>query len=757
MTSRKQRNRPRGMKLWAFRLVAALFVPALLLALLEAGLRVCGYGVPMDFALRQEVAGEERILSNPYFTWRFFDPRSARSCTAFSLPAKKAPNEYRVFVLGASAAKGDPAPAYGLARVLEVMLRERYPGTRFRVVDVAAVAINSHAVLPIARACAGLDPDLFVVYLGNNEVVGPYGPGTSLAPWRRSLFGIRAGIGLKGTRLGQLMVNTQRRLHGEDRGPHVWTGMEMFLDRRVRASDPKLQRTYEHFAMNLADICRAGRGAGVPVVLSTVGTNLRDCAPFASLHRKGMSDRELGAWEVDYAGGVELQAQGAHADAIRAYLKAEQADDEYADLQFRLGRCYGQLGEFDKAHERYAKARDLDTLRFRADTRINEIIRETAAAQTNMGVHLVDAARGLAHGSPHRTPGHGLFHEHVHLEFPGTYLVASSVVARCHHMLPPRIREQAEDYPTVGEEDCAGLIAYTWWDHYRIAEYMLDRLRKAPFTAQLDHDEQLARLSGRLARLKALVSREQLLEASRQYEAVMCRPHVHWQRRMRYAMLQAHGLNDLAEAERQWRKLVAYLPQDAGLRARLGEVLSRRGGHAEAEASFRAALTYQPCEPTVLSNLGAVLQARGKLAEAVSCLEQAVATDPDAADAHYNLAVCLLLMHPDDGAARSRAAEHCRKALAIDPDDAECHGTLVKLYLREAMAVGRTGDHRRAQEFLRAALAMDPLSEEAHYNLAASCDQLGDRQGAVKHLAEVLRINPRNNQARVILERFRKQ
>ena len=40
-------------------------------------------------------------------------------------------------------------------------------------------AINSHVVLPIAKDAARYEPDLFVVYLGNNEVIGPFSVGSS--------------------------------------------------------------------------------------------------------------------------------------------------------------------------------------------------------------------------------------------------------------------------------------------------------------------------------------------------------------------------------------------------------------------------------------------------------------------------------------------------------------------------------------------------------------------------------------------------
>jgi hypothetical protein len=65
-----------------------------------------------------------------------------------------------------------------------MLLRERFPGQRFEVVNVAVTAINSHVILPIARECAQHQGDLWIVYMGNNEMVGPFGAAT--------VFGTRA-------------------------------------------------------------------------------------------------------------------------------------------------------------------------------------------------------------------------------------------------------------------------------------------------------------------------------------------------------------------------------------------------------------------------------------------------------------------------------------------------------------------------------------------------------------------------------------
>ena len=46
---------------------------------------------------------------------------------AYAIPAEKPQGTFRIFVLGESAAMGDPDPAYAFSRYLEVMLRQRYP------------------------------------------------------------------------------------------------------------------------------------------------------------------------------------------------------------------------------------------------------------------------------------------------------------------------------------------------------------------------------------------------------------------------------------------------------------------------------------------------------------------------------------------------------------------------------------------------------------------------------------------------------
>ena len=84
------------------------------------------------------------------------------------------------------------------------MLENEYPHTDFEVINVAMTAINSHAVYQIAKSCARFEPDLMVVYLGNNEVVGPYGAGTIFSPLSPNLAMIRANAAISSMKTGPL-------------------------------------------------------------------------------------------------------------------------------------------------------------------------------------------------------------------------------------------------------------------------------------------------------------------------------------------------------------------------------------------------------------------------------------------------------------------------------------------------------------------------------------------------------------------------
>jgi len=513
-------------KKWGFRLLLALLVPTLLLAGLEGGLRLAGYGYPTNMFL--EVERQAVYGANRQFGWRFFPRAIARSPQFINFPVRKTPGSYRIFILGASAAFGYPDAAFSFARYLEVMLRQQFPGVRFEVINTSMVAINSHVVLPIAQECAEYDPDLFIVYLGNNEVIGPYGIGSSLTRPAGSLGTVRNGIKLRRYRLGQLLQQIVAKLSGQEKELAGWGGMQMFAENEISVDDPRLTRVYEFYRRNLLDIRQVITNAGAKVIFSTVATNLKDCAPFAAVHRADLDPTTATRWDELYLAGVAAQERSDWSTAVDRLDAAAALDDQFADLQYRLATCLLALGDSLRAPRHFVRARELDALRFRADDRINHIIREVATGDPGDAadgtVQLVDAVTWLAaqETEPPYLPGRDLFYEHVHLTPRGNYLLARSLWPQVVAALPPAIRNRGvDDLEPPDLAACDAELVLTEWNQYQMLTQLRTLLVVHPFTGQLDHADNLAALDAELAILRQRATPERVQQMYQAYVAAV--------------------------------------------------------------------------------------------------------------------------------------------------------------------------------------------------------------------------------------------
>ena len=409
-------------RLWWFRFCAAILIPLAVLGGLDLGLRWFGYGYPTGFFLRYEINGQAYYVPNDEFGYRFFPRSLARTPAPQRMAVKKSPGTYRIFVFGESAAMGDPDPGFGAWRYLQVLLRERFPGTKFEVICVAMTAIDSDVILPIARECARRDGDLWMVYMGNNEMVGPFGGGTVFGSRAPGVDLIRADLAVKSTRIGQWLDSWMQRWEWRSPAPKTWQGLDMFKGHRLRYDDPDRLRAYENFKENLEDILRAGHQAGVPVILSTVGCNLKDCSPFASLPAATLGEIQKADWNKIYQEGNALASAGKFPEALKKYARADALDPHYAGLHFRIGRCQLALRNNSQALREFKLARDEDALAFRADSRINQIIKDAANAHAGQGVYFLDAAGLFAQNS---SDAHGPL-SCVTMDFGSNFAVCSA-------------------------------------------------------------------------------------------------------------------------------------------------------------------------------------------------------------------------------------------------------------------------------------------------------------------------------------------
>jgi tetratricopeptide (TPR) repeat protein len=759
--------------LWIFRLTALVLAPLVTFALLEVILRLAGYGYPTSFFLSRRINDKPCLIQNDRFGWRFFGATMSRTPCLLLLAQPKPKDLYRIFVLGESAAYGDPQPAYGLPRMLEALLEGRYPGTRFEVVNVAMTAINSNAILPIARDCARQDGDLWVLYMGNNEVVGPYGAGTVFGPQAPALALIRASLAFKATKTGQWMDSIRERLARRSDAGSEWGGMMMFVKHQVRHDDPRMKAVYAHFQSNLADILKAGVRSGARVVVSTVASNLKDCAPFASMHRSDLSMVDQAEWNRLYEAGIERQKAGRPSEAADQYRRASQIDDGFADLQFRWAQCCLALGQTAEAVQHFTLARDYDTLRFRSDSRLNALIRQTAQGREEEGIFLVDGQEALTQASPHGLIGEEMLYEHVHLRFEGNYLLARSIANKIAGLLPETITGQAQAGPDWPSADrCARRLAWTDYNRREALTSILGRLNDPPFTSQLNHAQQCRQLQDQIEQLLPASTSAGLLRAIAAYREALAQSPDDRFLYENLGYLQQKG-GDLSGALESWRRLSQLLPHYSQAQCQMGLLLTLQKHHDEAIRVFEEALRLDPDSFVALDGMANALAVQGKKEEAVRQYEKALRIKPFYSPSHLSLGLLLKSMgrekeanvhfklaqqHPMNTAATLHAvAKVCydqglmeeavtnfNKALDLDPMDATIH-------LNLGMALVSLKRQAEAQRHYAEAVRLDPNLAEAHFRLGFELGRQGKDAEAMGHFAESVRLKPEFIEARVNL------
>lgn len=699
---------------WWLKLALVIGSPLLFLLLAEMALRLVGYGQPTDFFIPDD-SKPGWWRTNPAFTAQFFPENFSLRPLNFRLAREKPANTYRVFVLGESAVQGTPEPGLGFAAQLRAQLARALPGRRVEVFNCGVTAINSHVVLEIARQLPDFAPDAVLVYLGNNEVIGPYGPGSVNVSGAPPRWLIRAGIRARQLRLGQLLTRVVQRFGARASRDLAWKGMETFAANHVRADDPRLAAVYAHFAANLRDILAVSSRGGARVVVSTVVANLRDCAPFVSVHRPDLSAEQLAAWTKEHAAGVNAWRRDDTATAEAALTRALALDPQFADTSFLLGRLALARGDTAAARRHFITALENDALRFRPVPRVNAVIRSVAAAR---GAVLTDTALQLGADPSSTTPvsGHEILFEHVHFNWEGNALLARRFAAAL-------LSDQIGFLDNAAFADRLGYTA-----HWRAtaAEKMLLLTGKAPFTGQLTYRETQERLrADALEARRATSLGESAAALERAFQSDPDNPHLAIQ-----SSFVALERKDLAGALVWIDRASALQPPSAVLLAQKANVLQLQQRCADAEPLLMAALRedafYAPTWQLLVNNWAAT----NELARGRSFLESAVVAAP--ANIHARSALANLLAQTGDAAASEAA---WREVLRLDPSNPNALEQLTQ-------RLEQRGDATALHDLLRAGAQTQPRNYANNARLAQACQERGDRAGTADALIALIESGP---------------
>jgi tetratricopeptide (TPR) repeat protein len=674
-------------RLWLFRL-GALALPVVFLGAVELILRLAGAGYdPHFFTDARSADGQVFLEDNPRFSQRFFPPQLTRWPNSVRIATAKPAKVRRIFIFGESAAMGDPQPSYGPGRCMEVLLRERFPGEEFEIVNLGITAINSHVIRPIAHEVAARGQgDVWLIYMGNNEMVGPFGAITVFGSRAPPLTAVRLNLALQQTRLGQLAVQGLRQLGGKPKNTS-WGGMQMFLENQIPPDDPRRATVYRNFATNLRDIVRAGLAAEARVILSTMSVNLRDCPPFASLTNTNRPTAELAAFNDALAAGRAAATNGQFAAAENAFAGAARLAPTHAETLFRWAECLAQLGQTNAAREKFQAACDSDALPFRADTQINAAIRQLAAELAGARLALCDSEAALARAGALGIPGAESFFEHVHFDLDGNYRLgrvwADAVV-------------QALGLATNGapawlpQSQCEQRLGLTDWNRLFVIQAVIRRLNAPPLSSQFNNAARLAAAQATEANLKQRIAAPNAaIEAGDLMNAAL--------HRAPNDVFLYEGAANLLEATGHADQAIASL--------QLGRLLGEQGRAAEGQPYLEAATRQRPSIPDAWHELGVVLEIQKKYEAALVCTARTLELRPQ------------------------------------DPSHYYYHGRVLARLKRHAEAI----------QFLRRALELKSDSWETHFELAGELAWSNEISESIRHYLEAVKLNPRHPATRVNL------
>jgi len=614
-----------------------------------------------------EVAGEDgsSVMRTPNSRLRLFNYQE--------FPRRKGEEAYRIFCMGGSTTYGRPySDSVSFCGWLRAYLAAADNTRRWEVINAGGISFASYRVARLMTQLSQYDPDLFIVYTGQNEFLEQrsYGPLAKLPGWLLNL-----NTALSATRVYSAMVRAYDALQsqgsGGDRTSQLGTE-EALLNQSVgpgsyhRDEDLKRQ-IIAHYRLNLQRMVKIARSAGADIVFVQPAVNLKDMSPFKSEHRADLDATALRRWQQLYDAAVALQQSDKPHAALALYRDALAIDDRYAELHFRMGRALFGLGQYQAAQRAFTRALDEDIVPLRIVPAMQRVLSEVAASED---VPLVDLPAILSEAYRkdygHAVFGEEYFRDHVHLNMEGyrrlalallEQLTVEGVANPTASWGPERI--EAVRREVIAEQDPS------------IEGTALVNLGKVLDWAG-KHEEALAAFQGGM---------DVLGPSPKLYDRLA---------RSAYLL----GRSD--ESIRYLRDALDQFPGVPGVHSQLARLLANRGDIEEAIAHCRAELEIDPTDQYVHAGLATLLEDSGDSAGARLHYELALELERDYEYALVKLALLQLKEGEYDA-----ALQHSRAALRVNPDQFRAHYAI-------AAAMERRGKVEQALRHYAEALRLQP-------------------------------------------------
>ncbi len=448
-----------------------------LFILLEGMMRLSGIGYNTEPFER--VKGTPYYRDNPDFLNKYYPGRKTpRSEAKFKnlFLIQKPTNGLRVFVIGGSTAQGWPfEPNQSFTKMMEVLLQHLLPEKHVEVINLGYSAMSSYYVADVTRKLARYQPDIIVLYTGQNEYYGTLSVTSGGKDTAKQVY-----LWLREWRIFQTLFS----LFEKNTKPTGTLMAAQFSGRQLPMGQKDTEVTKD-FRRNLVRVFSWAKKHKVQVIVYEMAANLIHMPPFASegeieiapliLSNTGFFRHEtwrttataqlLSNWQTRYP-------HNAHVLYLDGLARRARGEEFLSILQ---------------------QAKDRDTIPFR----YREILRETLINETTRWAFtLIPLHKKIQESYGPEGFGRRLFIDHLHFNYQGQRILAQWGVETILSMVKPEKFERASNLfpvqnnktypPGLAHDDWldAG-VWFTVYDEFMAIQNILTLLSQSPYKEML--------------------------------------------------------------------------------------------------------------------------------------------------------------------------------------------------------------------------------------------------------------------------------
>jgi tetratricopeptide (TPR) repeat protein len=271
-----------------------------------------------------------------------------------------------------------------MSAFLREMLQDAWPGRAVEVINMGTTAVASFPLVAMVKEVVRYQPDLVILYVGNNEFFGAYGTASINAVGTMPTWALPVMRAVRGLAVVQALDALVHRGADEDR-----TLMEQMVGQSVIPADSPLRNVAaRNLQAHVGAMIDIAQDAGIAVLVCTTASNEAGLAPLG--------------------------------------------EGSTAAARFQEAKRLAASGDRTAAREAFLDARDLDTMPWRPTRATEQAIRDAAAAR---GAPLCDIASMFRDAGIDGATGWDLLDDHVHLSVRGQ-AEAARAMARAMASLP---------------------------------------------------------------------------------------------------------------------------------------------------------------------------------------------------------------------------------------------------------------------------------------------------------------------------------